>query len=76
MALQAANGPVPVLRWGPYVMRKIEHVRDGILSGLGTYEALIPERGEVAMFWRKPLRFEEVAQMADTPEVRARRGRP
>lgn len=26
--------------------------------------------------WRKPLSIEEVAQMADTPEVRERKGRP
>lgn len=30
----------------------------------------------VTMQWRKPLSFDEVAQMAPTPEVRAREGRP
>jgi hypothetical protein len=30
----------------------------------------------VTMQWRKPLTIEEVARMAQTPEVRERRGRP
>ncbi|HEX3576545.1 MAG TPA: hypothetical protein VHU42_18255 [Rhodopila sp.] len=58
------------------MMRRIEAVRDRIFRGLGTAERLIEERGQVSMHWRKPLSFEEIAQMADTPEVRARPGRP
>ena len=73
----AKRQPVPVLRWSPTLLRKIEHVRDRIMRGLGTVEALIPEdiRG-VAHHWRKPLSIEEVNQMAMTPEVRGRQGRP
>lgn len=57
-------------------------MRDRILYGLGTSERVIPAEGEeramlsVTMQWRKPLSIEEVAQLADTPEVRARPGRP
>lgn len=32
-------------------------------------------RVSVAAHWRKPLRIDEVAQMAKTPDVRAREGR-
>ena len=52
----------------------------------GTDEALIAvDYREIAaevgiaprtMQWRKPLRVDEVARMAPTPEVRERRGRP
>lgn len=46
------------------------------MSRLGTNEALIEERGDVLPHWRKPLTLAEVNQMAQTPEVRARPGRP
>jgi hypothetical protein len=60
----------------------MEHIRDRILFGLGSLEPLIPVEGEeramlrVTMQWRKPLSIPEIAQLADTPEVRARAGRP
>jgi hypothetical protein len=55
----------------------MEHIRDRIMRGLGTDEALIQEdiRG-IAHHWRKPLSIEEVNQMAPTPEVKLRAGRP
>lgn len=62
--------------------RKIEAVRDRILFGLGSPEPLIPVEGEeramlrITMQWRKPLSIQEIAQMAQTPEVKARQGRP
>lgn len=53
---------------------------------IGTTETIIAEdilalAGEfgvspAAMHWRKPLSMEEVAQMAQTPEVIERKGRP
>jgi hypothetical protein len=64
------------------MMRKMEAIRDRIMSMCGTTEPLIedddfiPGRGRVTRQWRKPLSFEEVARMAQTPEVRERRGRP
>ena len=63
-------------------MRKIEAVRDNIFARCGTDEALIEPQGEEAALlritrqWRKPLRVDEVARMAPTPEVRERKGRP
>ena len=30
----------------------------------------------IAAHWRKPLRIDEVNLLADTPEIRERRGRP
>jgi len=48
----------------------------------GTDEpAIAPEGEEAALLvvtrqWRKPLSIAEVAQMAPTPEVRQRQGRP
>jgi hypothetical protein len=73
----AKQQPVPVLRWSPTLKRRIEHIRDRIMRGLGTDEPLIPEdiRG-IAHHWRKPLSIPEINQMAPTPEVRERRGRP
>lgn len=56
--------------------REIETVRDRILRGIGTDEALIPEHMPRCGTWRKPLRVDEVNQMAQTPEVRQRPGRP
>ena len=59
-------------------MRKIEAVRDRIMRPIGTAEPMIPETNAltVTMQWRKPLSIEEINQMAQTPEVRARPGRP
>jgi hypothetical protein len=60
----------------------MEAIRDRIMHNLGSSEPLIPVDGEerahlaVTMQWRKPLSFDEVAQLADTPDVRARPGRP
>ena len=52
------------------------------MRGLGTDEAYIMEEmsamlGEraISVHWRKPLRIDEVAQMAPTPEVKDRPGR-
>jgi len=72
----AKRQPVSVLRWSPTLWRKIEHIRDRIMRGLGTEEPLIPEdiRG-VAHHWRKPLSIIEINQMAPTTEVRERPGR-
>lgn len=48
------------------------------MRGLGTEEPLIEEtdRTTITRQWRKPLSLIEVNQMAPTPEVRAREGRP
>lgn len=66
--------------------RMIESVRDGVLRNLGSNEPVIAEdiaAAEAAvrhplkaMHWRKPLSILEIPQMADTPDVRARKGRP
>lgn len=75
--------PVPVLRWSPTKWRKAEAVRDRIMRGVGTDEAWVVEElsaqlGEtaVAVHYRRPLRVDEVADMAPTPEVKLRPGRP
>ena len=48
------------------------------MRGVGTDEALIPDEAPtiVSVQWRKPLRIDEVNRMAETPEVKERRGRP
>lgn len=61
-------------------------MRDRILFNHGTSEPWIAEdwrkvEMEIghplkAMHWRKPLSLQEVARMAQTPEVRRREGRP
>ena len=66
--------------------RKLEALRDRILSGCGTDEPWFLEdpkmfQGEtgrvmISAQWRKPLSLAEVAQMAPTSEVRQRPGRP
>lgn len=75
--------PVPVLRWSPNARRKIEAARDVIFRTIGTTEPLIEESNAVnfgdraiSVNWRKPLKLEEVNQMAPTPDVRERKGRP
>jgi hypothetical protein len=60
-------------------LRQVEAARDRIMAMCGTNEPLIEAIGEdavVTMQWRKPLSIEEVARMAQTPEVRERKGRP
>lgn len=67
-----------VLSWSPAVWRRVEHIRDRILRGLGTHETLIPEElhaVRIAMQWRKPLSIVEINQMTPTQEVRDRPGR-
>ena len=82
----AERQPVGVLRWSPTIWRRVEHIRDRVMRGLGTDEALIPEdiaglaaavgASPKAMHWRKPLAITEINRMAPTPEVRDRQGRP
>jgi hypothetical protein len=60
----------------------METIRDSIFRALGTTEPVIAPDDEeraalmVTMQWRKPLSIVEINQMAETPEVRARPGRP
>jgi hypothetical protein len=64
----------------------MEALRDRVMFGCGTDEPWVMEdpvefqggTGKVMISaqWRKPLNIAEVAQMAPTPEVRARPGRP
>lgn len=82
LCLIGPTGPAPVLRWSPQRWRKMETIRDRILFGLGSSEPIIPVEGaeravlKTSMQWRKPLSIVEINQMAPTPEVRARPGRP
>src|SRR5215470_3787231 len=79
----ATGRPVPVLRWSPTKWRKAEALRDRIMRNTGTDEPWVTEEmsqtfGEraVAVHYRRPLRIDEIARMAPTPEVRERPGRP
>ena len=75
-------------RWSRTLRHRIAHIRDRIMRGLGTAEPLIEEvlsealtlrefgRMPVSVSWRKPLRLDEINQLAPTAEVRARPGRP
>jgi len=82
IAYQGKAGPVQVLRWSPATARMVENARDRIMAMCGTDEPLIsPVGGELAALlrtrqWRKPLSIPEINQLAPTPEVRARPGRP
>jgi hypothetical protein len=71
-----AGGPLPVAEWNRKTHRQVLALRDRIMSRLGTAELLIAEHRPTAMTWRKPLSVVEVNQLAPTPEVRARPGRP
>ena len=75
--------PVPVLRWSPTLASKMVAVRDRIMFGIGTDEPWYAEhmaheiaKRAIAVHWRKPLRVDEINQLAPTAEVRERRGRP
>jgi hypothetical protein len=84
LSVHSATRPVPVLRWSPTTRRRVEAVRDRIMTMCGTSEALIPVGGDefplghqpVTLQWRKPLSIPEVNRLAPTQEVRERRGRP
>lgn len=71
-----------MLSLSPTIIRRLEAYKDSIFRGIGSPEQVIPVEGEeramlkVTMQWRKPLSIMEVNQMAQTPEVRARPGRP
>lgn len=73
-----------MLRWSATRWRQMEALRDRIMFGYGTDEPWFyddefygdNQAVAVAAHWRKPLRVDEVNQMAPTPEVIARRGRP
>jgi hypothetical protein len=77
------NGfPVPVLRWSPTMRRLIDDARDRLFSRIGTNEPVFEESmvdvlgaSAVTVNWRKPLRIDEVNQLAPTLEVRDRPGR-
>lgn len=62
--------------------RKMEATRDKISRGIGTQEPwymeeMTREIGEraIAVHWRKPLRIDEVNNLAPTPDVLTRAGR-
>jgi hypothetical protein len=63
-------------------VRRIEVIRDRIMSMCGTTERLVEATDfpanhvRVTIQWRKPLSIEEVARLAPTVEVRERKGRP
>ena len=74
---------MPVLRWSPTKWRKAEVLRDKIMRGVGTDEEWVMEEmsaefgmSACAVHYRRPLRIDEIARMAPTPEVRDRPGRP
>lgn len=69
---------MPLLRWSATARRKIDHTKDTIMRGIGTDEPWIeePTPSALALTWRKPLRIDEINQMAPAAEVRARPGRP
>ena len=58
--------------------REAEFVRDRIMFAVGSGEDWIEEilPGGASVTWRKPLTLVEVNQMAPTPDVQARAGRP
>lgn len=66
----------PLEKWNRSDRRVVEMLMDRVMSRLGTKEDVIPDHTTSAMQWRKPLSVEEINQMAPTPEVRARPGRP
>jgi hypothetical protein len=61
----------------------MEAIRDRIMHGCGTgegwyrdEEVLAADPDMISASWRKPLSLVEINQMAPTPEVGARQGRP
>lgn len=68
--------PLPLDKWSATMWRKAEAARDRIMHGHGTEEDWIFESRPTIATWRKPLRLDEVNQMADTREARERPGRP
>lgn len=63
--------------------RNLEALRDRIMWGTGTQESWYMEemtrelmQFAIAAHWRKPLRIDEINQLAPTSEVRQRPARP
>lgn len=61
--------------------RHAEAARDRVLRNIGTNKVIEPAGAELASItstrqWRRPLREDEIARLAQTAEVRARTGRP
>lgn len=84
LAAHDAKGPLRVLRWSATRWREMEAIRDRIMFGCGTEEPWFfdaefygdAQEYAVAAHWRKPLRIDEVNQLAPTADVMARPGRP
>lgn len=84
LSARGPNGkPLLVLRWSNTRWRQLEAIRDRIMFGCGTDEPWFYDEefyGDrwataITAHWRKPLRIEEINQMAETPDVRWREGR-
>lgn len=57
-------------------IRRLEAMRDQIMRGIGTDEPWVEEPGHIAINWRRPLRIEEINQLAPRDRfVRERPGR-
>lgn len=67
---------VEVSRWDRRTRRRLEAIRDKVMTRIGTQEAVIEEPFRMSVHWRKPLSLVEVNQLAPTMDVRLRRGRP
>jgi len=84
LCAQLPQGPLEVLRWSPTRWRQMQALRDRLMFGCGTDEPWYLDElvlrtlgaAAKAVHWRKPLAIPEINQMAPTPEVRARQGRP
>jgi hypothetical protein len=73
---------VSLLRVSASTWRKFEAVRDQVMRGAGTQEPWFQEdltdilgEAAAAVHYRKPLRLDEISQLAATAEVRSRPGR-
>lgn len=76
LAFQTPQGPLPTLRWSVTKRHKAEAIRDRIMHCTGTDEPWVTEVTSRTVQYRRPLRIDEVNQLAPTPEVRERPGRP
>jgi hypothetical protein len=67
---------VEVSRWDRKTRRHLQTLCYHYTRVLGTNEKLIKEFERHSIQWRKPLSIGEINQMAPTPEVKRREGRP
>lgn len=58
-----SNKPIKASQWSPTLLRTMLALRDKLMRDVGTGD-WVTEPGGLSMHWRRPLRIDEVSQLA------------